>query len=324
MQPTRNNNGVVEGGGRIAIVLNGSPLFTGGAGSGESEIRKWIIENDLLEAIIALPTDMFYNTGISTYIWVLCNHKSKARRGKVQLISAVDFFQKMRKSLGSKRKELGEADIERITRIYGCFAAGEHCKIFDGQDFGYSTITVERPLRLSFTITEERIALLRKIPLLSKLPNVDQFVAALGALPVDKKWMSRDGFAADVTAILKFKEISLSAAQWKTLINTLGEQDDEAEICLDSKKRPEPCADLRDTENVLLKEDIQAYFEREVVPHVPDAWIDHSKTKVGYEDPFTRHFYKFVPPRSLEEIDSDLKTVTAEILELLREVTHEA
>ncbi len=323
MQPTRNVNGVTEGGGRVAIVLNGSPLFTGGAGSGESDIRKWVVENDLLEAIIALPTDMFYNTGISTYIWVLCNHKSRERRGKIQLINAVDFYQKMRKSLGSKRKELSEADIDRITKIYGDFKEGEHCKIFDGRDFGYSTITVERPLRLSFTIAEERLALLKENSALAKVQELDQLVSALQSLPADKKWLSQEVFVADVGAALKKAGLALAAPQWKALISTLGEQDDEAEICLDSKKRPEPCADLRDTENVPLKEDIQAYFEREVLPHVPDAWIDHSKTKVGYEIPFTRHFYKFVPPRSLEEIDKDLKTVTSEILELLREVTHE-
>ena len=324
MQPTRSINGVKEGGGRIAIVLNGSPLFTGGAGSGESDIRKWIIEQDLLETIIALPTDMFYNTGISTYTWVLCNHKSEERRGKIQLINAVDFFQKMRKSLGSKRKELGEADIERITQIYGQFCPNQHSKIFDGRDFGYSTITVERPLRLSFTLTADRLERLQENKALAKLPEFGQILAGLKMLPADQKWLSRTTFQSDATTALMSEGVALTSAQWKTLLTTLGEQDGEAEICLDSKKRPEPNADLRDTENVPLKEDIQAYFEREVLPHVPDAWIDHDKTKVGYEIPFTRHFYVFQPPRSLAEIDHDLKTVTSEILELLREVTHEA
>lgn len=239
---------VHEGGSRIGIVLNGSPLFTGGAGSGESEIRKYIIENDLLETIVALPTDMFYNTGISTYIWILSNHKSPERKGKIQLINGVDFFQKMRKSLGSKRKELGENDIHTIVKLYGKFEENEHSKIFDNADFGYSTITVERPLRDDS-----------------------------GSLILSEKGKN--------------------------------------------KGKPQPDSNLRDTENVPLKDDIEAYFNREVLPHVPDAWIDHEKTKVGYEIPFNRHFYKYVPPRALEEIDADLKAVSSEIMELLREVT---
>ena len=237
-----------EGGSRIGIVLNGSPLFTGGAGSGESEIRKWIIENDWLEAIVALPTDMFYNTGISTYVWIVTNHKSPERQGKIQLINAADFYQKMRKSLGAKRKELGDADIARIVRLYGDFEANDYSKIFDNADFGYTTITIERPLR-------------------------DE--------------------------------------QGNVVLGVKGKQ----------KGRPLPDPALRDTENVPLKEDIQAYFAREVLPHVPDAWIDHDKTRVGYEIPFNRHFYQYVPPRPLEAIDADLKALSAEIMELLREVT---
>ena len=233
-----------EGGSRIGIVLNGSPLFTGGAGSGESEIRKWIITNDWLETIVALPTDMFYNTGISTYVWILTNKKAANRKGKVQLINGADFFQKMRKSLGSKRKELGEEDIARIVKLHGDFEENEYCKIFDNDDFGYSAITVERPL-------------------------LDES----GKAATDKKGNYR----------------------------------------ADSK--------LRDTENVPLKDDIKAYFKREVLPHVPDAWIDETKTKVGYEIPFNRFFYKYVPPRPLEEIDSELKAVTNEILALLQEVS---
>lgn len=324
MQPARTVQGVVEGGGRAAIIHNGSPLFTGGAGSGESEIRKWLIEQDLLEGIIALPTDMFYNTGISTYIWVLCNHKSPRRRGKVQLVNAVDFFQKMRKSLGSKRKELGEADIERISKLYGDFEEGEHCKIFEGREFGYSTITVERPLRLSFEITPERLERVRESKALAKLPELQAVVAVLESLPSGEKWTCRERFIAAARRALTKAGVTLGAPQWKALVSALGEPDEAAEICRDSKGRPEPSADLRDTENVPLTEDIQAYFEREVLPHAPNAWIDPEKTRVGYEIPFNRHFYRFQPPRSLAEIDHDLKTVTGEILELLREVTHDA
>jgi type I restriction enzyme M protein len=238
-----------EGGSRFGIVLNGSPLFTGGAGSGESEIRRYVLENDLVEAIIGLPTDMFYNTGISTYIWILSNRKPEARKGKVQLIDASSFWQKMRKSLGSKRKELAPDHIEEITRLFGDFEEAEKdgkpiSRIFRNEDFGYRTITVERPLK-------------------DEAGNV-----------------------------------------------VLGQR---------GKVKGQPQADssLRDTENVPLSEDVQTYFEREVLPHVPDAWIDHEKTKVGYEIPFNRHFYVFTPPRPLEVIDAELKQVTDRILEMI-------
>lgn len=234
---------VQDGGSRIGIVLNGSPLFTGGAGSGESEIRRYIIENDFLEAIIALPTDMFYNTGIATYIWILTNHKEQKRKGKVQLVNGVDFWKKMKKSLGSKRKELGADDIEKITKAFGSFRKSDICRIVPNEEFGYSTITVERPLK-----------------------------------------------------------------------------NEKGEVELDKKGNPKPDASLRDTENVPLSDDIEAYFKREVLPHVPDAWIDDSKTKVGYEIPFTRYFYKYVPPRPLEEIDRDLKAKTEKIMKLLSEI----
>jgi type I restriction enzyme M protein len=236
-------DGQGNGGSRIGIVLNGSPLFTGGAGSGESNIRKWIIENDWLETLIALPTDMFYNTGISTYIWILTNRKPPERRGKVQLINATEFYQKMRKSLGSKRKELGPDDIQRIVSLYTDFTENEYGKIFDNEDFGYSTIVVERPQR-----------------------------------------------------------------------------DEQGQLIKDKKGKPVADANLRDTENVPLKEDIDAYFRREVLPHVPDAWIDKSKTKIGYEIPFNRYFYQYTPPRDLVEIDTELQSLGREIMDLLGEV----
>ncbi len=240
---TKKAGGQPEGGARIGIVLNGSPLFTGGAGSGESNIRKWIIEHDWLEAIVALPPDMFYNTGIATYIWILTNRKAPARRGKVQLINAAGFFQKMRKSLGSKRKELGAADIRRVLGLYTDFGENEWSRVFANDEFGYATITVERPQR-----------------------------------------------AAD------------------------------GQVVVDKKGRPVADASLRDSENVPLGEEIEVYFRREVLPHVPDAWVDHSKTKVGYEIPFNRYFYQYTPPRDLEEIDAELRALGREIMELLAEV----
>jgi type I restriction enzyme M protein len=238
-----------DGGSRFGIVLNGSPLFTGGAGSGESEIRRHMLENDLVEAIIGLPTDMFYNTGIATYVWIVSNRKEKRRKGKVQLIDASGFHEKMRKSLGSKRKQLSDAHIDDITRIYGAFKEGTRdgkpiSRIFKNEDFGYRTITVERP--------------------------------------------ERD-------------------AKGKVVLSTKGK----------SKGHPAPDTSLRDTENVPLSEDVQAYFDREVKPHAADAWIDEEKTKVGYEIPFNRHFYVFEPPRPLAAIDADLKGVTDRILGML-------
>ncbi|HZH78826.1 MAG TPA: class I SAM-dependent DNA methyltransferase [Archangium sp.] len=240
---------VKDGGSRFGIVLKGSPLFTGGAGSGESEIRRYMLENDLVEAIIGLPTDMFYNTGISTYVWIVSNRKPAQRKGKVQLIDASGFFQKMRKSLGSKRKELNAEHIEDITRIFGDFKKVTRegvpiSRIFKNEDFGYRTITVERP-------------------------------------ELDDKG--------------------------RPVLGTKGK----------GKGKPVADANLRDTENVPLSEDVETYFQREVLPHAPDAWIDHEKTKVGYEIPFNRHFYVFKPPRALAEIDKELKGVTDRILTMI-------
>jgi type I restriction enzyme M protein len=234
-----------DGGSRFGIVLNGSPLFTGGAGSGESEIRRYMLENDLVEAIVGLPVDMFYNTGISTYVWIVSNRKPAARKGKVQLIDASGFFQKMRKSLGSKRKELSPEHIDDVTRIFGQFEEVTRggvpiSRIFKNEDFGYRTITVDRP--------------------------------------------ERD-------------------AAGKVVVGTKGK----------GKGKPAADANLRDTENVPLCEDVDAYFKREVLPHAPDAWIDEEKTKTGYEIPFHRHFYVFKPPRPLDAIDADLKVVTDRI-----------
>jgi len=241
---------LAEGGSRFGIVLNGSPLFTGGAGSGESEIRRYILENDLLEAIVGLPTDMFYNTGISTYIWIISNRKPDYRKGKVQLVDASSLWQKMRKSLGSKRKELSDDHIAEITRLFGGFEEATRdgrpiSRIFDNSAFGYRTVTVERPLR-------------------------DE--------------------------------------QGKVLLGSKGKQ----------KGKPQPDNSLRDTENVPLNEDVNAYFKREVLPHAPDAWIDHEKTKVGYEIPFNRHFYVFQPPRELSVIDAELKACTDRIVAMIK------
>ena len=315
-------NPVDNGGSRIGIVFNGSPLFTGSAGSGESEIRKWIIENDWLEAIVGLPTDMFYNTGIATYIWILSNRKEEQRKGKIQLIDATQMYRKMRKSLGSKRNELSDEDIETIVKLYGSFQDNENSKIFDNEDFGYSTITVERPLRLNFQASPERIARLKDQPEFKKNgKELEGIEKALSSLDHEKLYKNREEFVRDLEEVCFTKGVSLSNGTMKAVLQALSERDENADICLDRKGKHEPNPDLRDRENVPLKEDIQAYFDREVKPFVPDAWIDFSKTKVGYEIPFTRHFYKYVPPRPLEEIDTDLKKLGKEIIDLLGEIT---
>jgi type I restriction enzyme M protein len=316
-----------EGGARIGIILNGSPLFTGGAGSGESEIRRYVLENDLLEAIVALPNDMFYNTGIATYVWILSNRKADERKGKVQLISAVDLGDKMRKSLGSKRKFLTEDNIDAIVRLYGAFEPGETCKIFDTTVFGYRRITVERPLQLAFYPKDEaRLETLQADKGWTKLDEHLQQVI-LDALPrfEEDKILSRTTFMKWLKVHMDGEKLPTPAI--KLLQKHLGEHDDEAEISK-TKGQPDPNPDLRDNENVPLGEDIHIYFKREVLPHVPNAWIDESKTDaqdgqvgiVGYEIPFNRHFYKYVPPRPLEEIDKDLDKVSREIMDLLKEV----
>jgi len=302
-------------GGRAAIVLNGSPLFTGAAGSGESNIRKWILERDYLEAIIALPADMFYNTGISTYVWVLSKQKAPERAGKVQLVDGSKMFRKMRKGLGSKRNELGPDDISGIVKLYGAFEENGQSKIFDTTDFFYRTITVERPLKLNFATTSERIDAALSAKGFAKLTQVEQSAlrAVLEGLNTGKVWKNRDVFTKTLKKALTSGGVTMTGPLFKSLVSGLSERDDTADTCTGAKGKPEPDVELRETENVPWKEDIQAHLEREIWPFVPDAWIDEDKTREGCEIPFTRHFYQYVPPRSLEEIDADLDGVLGRI-----------
>jgi type I restriction enzyme M protein len=272
---------VSEGGSRIGIVLNGSPLFTGGAGSGESEIRRYVLENDLVEAIIGLPTDMFYNTGIATYIWVLTNKKPPHRKGYVQLIDASSFWQKMRKSLGSKRKEMSEEHIATVTRLFGEFVEAEMVTVLDanGQAVG-----------------EPRLITGKK-----KLPTPPEG-GRLRRVPISRRFRNEEFGYTTITV-----ERPLRNDAGEIVLGTKGKQ----------KGKPQPDPALRDTENVPLTEDIRTYFEREVRPHAPDAWIDEEKSKVGYEIPFNRHFYVFEPPRSLQAIDAELKAISANIMKML-------
>jgi type I restriction enzyme M protein len=315
-----------DGGSRIGIILNGSPLFTGGAGSGESEIRRYLLQSDMVEAIVALPTDMFYNTGISTYIWILSNNKPTDRKGKVQLIDASDRASKMRKSLGSKRQLVSEPDQDEIVRLYGEFQETEKSKIFPNDAFGYRRITVERPLRLNFQTSEQRIARITEEKAIQKMPTEEQEKILIACRAIDSKalYQNRPRFQKRLKASLTDHQVYPGTPQLKALLNALSERDPEADIC-ESKGKPEPDSGLRDNENVPLGESVYDYFERQVIPHVPDAWIDESKTDeqdgevgiVGFEIPFNRHFYVFTPPRPLEEIDSDLKQCTDRIKQMI-------
>lgn len=363
-----------EKGSRMAIIFNGSPLFIGDAGSGESEIRRWIIENDLLEGIIALPTDLFYNTDIATYIWVLTNRKNAnilngpVRTGKIQLVDATSFYQKMRKSLGSKRHEISKADIAEITRIYGDFKENEYCRIFDNKEFGYLKVTIDRPLRLNFQITEERIENLYSESAFAKLYDEDQvgelelkkqkqiikktelnkleklykgkelqeqIVNILKANLDDKLYKNRDEFTKVLQTL--FKDIKMTNTLFKAVLMGLSERDETADYCMKGKKK-EADTSLRDTETIPLsinvegyevdtekhikkeKQNILDYVKREVKPHVKEFWIDHSKTRIGYEIPFTRYFYKYEELRPFTEIMKEIEELEKEIQAEIKKV----
>jgi type I restriction enzyme M protein len=329
-----------QGGSRLAIVFNGSPLFTGGAGSGESEIRRWIIENDWLEAVVALPDQLFYNTGISTYFWVVTNRKSPERRGKVQLVDARELWVKLRKSLGEKRKGISSEQIKEITRLYGEFRENDRVKILPNESFGYLRITVERPLRLRWEITDETIAAVRTSPKLAKAhPDVldrlmDELTQHRGLRSTD-----RTEVACRLDPVLTTK--GLSKTQLKAVWDSLGVRDPEAPVISNRPGEPEPDAELRDQENVPLPEVsvrfepnpaarlisleyhtvVDEYVKTEVRPYVADAWVDHARTRIGYEVPLTRHFYRYRPPRSLQEIDAEIKALEAQIQALLHGIT---
>jgi type I restriction enzyme M protein len=322
---------VEDRGSRLAIVFNGSPLFTGAAESGESEIRRWILENDWLEGIVALPDQLFYNTGISTYFWILTNRKVPTLRGKVILLDARDHWEKMRKSLGDKRKQISDPQIEHITELYAhalaVAADADHpnhgkAKVFGTRDFGYHRITVERPLRLRFEITEDTLAALDAAKPLTKWDGRDSLVEALGGLLGTVWWTKKEASAALHGAARFGGALWPSTASYeKAIWAAVSVSDPEGEVQRAKDSSPLPDPDLRDYENVPLDEDIDAYFAREVTPHVPDAWIDRDKTKVGYEIPFTRHFYVYTPPRPLAEIDAELRDLESQIQKLLGEVT---
>ena len=348
-----------QGGSRIAIIMNGSPLFTGDAGSGESEIRRWILENDLLEALIALPEQLFYNTGIATYVWVLTNRKQPERRGKVQLIDATSFWVPLRKSLGAKRREVPFDRKQDILRLVADFEDGATRRVGpDGEEreavvsriyptthFGFRKITVERPLRLDFETSPERIARLDDERAFANLAvsrkkgegkakdeetgrqQQGAIRALLRGLP-DQLFLDRAAFEAELLGAARKANVKLAAPVRKAILSALSERNDEAEVCRDREGHPESDPELRDTENVPLREDIESFFEREVRPHVPDAWINTARRDpqdgklglVGYEINFNRYFYEYRPPRPLEEIEADIRQVEEDIVAMLQEM----
>ncbi len=326
-------------GSRLAIVFNGSPLFTGGAGSGESEIRKWIIENDWLEAIIALPEQMFYNTGIGTYVWLVTNRKQGERQGKIQLIDARDRWKPMRRSLGDKRRYLGEADIATIVCEYGGFAETETSKIFDNADFGYNRVPIERPLRLLYQMDLERKSrFLDALPhLLDDVQTIDR---ELGREP-RPDWSAFDGL---MQGLLERRSSKWRQAERKLFRDVFTDKEPEARPVISEIRRTvkldnprvwgwfrqtnqpgfvmyEVDTQLRDFENVLLKDEVVRYFRDEVEPHLPDSWADREKIRSAYEINFNRYFYEYTPPRPLSEIDTDIKRMEEEIIRLLQELT---
>lgn len=367
-------------GSKIAVIFNGSPLFSGDAGSGPSNIRRWIIENDWLDAIVALPDQLFYNTGIFTYIWLVTNRKAAERQGRVQLIDGTRFFSKMKKSLNNKRNELSDEHIADLTRLYGNFADGEKARvcidekaglweerivsrIFENREFGFLKVTVERPLRLNFEATPERIARLDEqsafanLVVSKKRKDVkaadaeeaegaafqEAIRALLATLDGNGRYMDRERFETDLESAAKRASLKLPAPIKKAIYAALGERDPKAVVCRDGKGRPEPDSELRDTENIplppgaalplpmkfgpdmpnddlvaTLQPTIDAYIAAEVLAHVPDAWVDYSKTKVGYEIPINRHFYVYKPPRPLGEIEADITKLEGEIAQLLK------
>src|SRR5699024_2202361 len=335
--------------GRMAIVHNGSPLFTGDAGSGPSEIRRYIIENDWLEAIVQLPNDSFYNTGITTYIWIISKDKPSHRVGKVQLIDASKTFEKRRKSIGNKRNDITRECRELIIRAYGDFKNKEYeeknliceSKIFDNIDFGYNQITIETPLRLKFKIDKKGIERFKEetqYKNLAKLTKakrrgkteeeiekeikegekIQEKIIELFEDMIDDEWIDREDFIEMINKLFKDNDIQLRAPLRNAIIKVFSEHHEDAAICKNTKGEIEPNTDLRDTERVPLEEDIDQYFAREVQPYNPQAWIDKEKTQVGYEIPFTRYFYKFQEPQPAEEISVKIVDLENEIADSLR------
>lgn len=334
-----------DGGSDAVIITNGSPLFTGDAGGGESNIRRWMIEQDFIDAIIALPDQLFFNTGIPTYIWVFTNRKPTERKNKIMLIDARNRKTNLRKNLGNKRYKISEEDLNEIVKEYSTNKESENVKIFDSSEFGYRAVTIQQPLRLKFIINDESLERLKNNKtFLNDVPSKKKgekgkeenkdwqelrasIYKALDELK-GKIYMSRISFLESLEAILKEKDIKVPTKYIKIICQEIGEHDDEAEICKDKDGNPEADNDLKDVERVPLNDDIKKYFNSEVAPYLPDAWIDEDVVdekdgkvgKVGYEIPFTRYFYKYILPREPEEIQSEIEILEKEIQKLMTEI----
>ncbi len=298
---------------RIAVVFNGSPLFAGDAGSGESEIRRWIFENDWLEAIVALPDQLFYNTGLTTYIWLLTNHKSRTRQGKVQLINAVTFGEKMKRSLGAKRNEIPPPQLDYICEIHRAFAEGPHSRILLNREFGYRRITVERPLRLRFQAAPECVRAVQ-----GKFSR--EVSEALAGMDAQAVYRDPSAFDAALRTAFARAGMKLGRTLARRIRQALAEQDDNAAIYRDARNRPVPDSGLRDSEDVPLGENAQLWFEREVLPYAPDAWIAPGEPRTGYSIPFTRFFFEPEPVRPPAEIDREIHELERHAQVLLQQL----
>lgn len=316
-----------EGGSRVAVVFAGSPLFTGAPGAGESEIRRWIIENDWLEAVVALPPGLFYNTAIRTYVWLLCNRKRPRRRGFIQLIDATGLCERMPRSLGDKRQRMSAEHIAEVVRLYQGFAPGQRVRIFTNDAFGFRRVTVERPLRLSFVLDAAARARVEALPAFRRLADEPEGAetqasirAALRDMPLEGRVRDRARFVAAFEAALKRQGARTTARLRKAVVLAIGERDPTAAPCLTRGGLPEPDALLRDTEDVPLDEPVGAFLAREVLPHVHDAWAEPEKARVGYQIPFDRIFHTWSDPRPVSEIEAELRALETEAAALLAEV----
>ena len=316
-----------EGGTRIAVVFAGSPLFTGAPGTGESEIRRWIIENDWLEAVIALPPGLFYNTAIRTYVWLLCNHKRPRRRGRIQLIDATDLCARMARSLGDKRQHMTPAHIAEVVQLYRGFAPGTRVRIFDAAAFGFRRVTVERPLRLRFVVDRAALSRVEAVPAFRRVAdepdgphNQDAIRRALADLGGERVWTDRARFVDRLKAALDRHDARTTTRLRRAIVLAIGERDPDAAPCLTRAGLPEPDPQLRDTEDVPLDEPIGAFLAREVLPHTPDAWAEPEKARVGYQIPFDRIFHTWSDPRPVAEIEAELRVLEAEAAALMAEV----
>jgi type I restriction enzyme M protein len=322
-----------EGGSRLAIVFNGSPLFSGGPNSGESNIRRWIIENDWLESIIALPDKLFYNTGIHTFIWVVSNRKPKERQGKIQLIDSRDLYDEMRRNLGDKSHELSAEHINKLTKVFGEFSESERSKILSNEEFGYRRIAVDQPLRLSFKATEQRIESLDDERAFSNRSEETQEAVkdALFKLDTETVWKDAEEFHEIIREQFSQEGIEVRKSVHNAIERALGKRDSEAEIVTNSKGEPEHDSDLRQYERVPLGRDVHEYFEEEIQPYLPECWInkdsryyddqDGELGQVGYEINFDRYFFDYEPPRSIDEIDRELRELDEKILEEIKRMS---